>query len=119
MTIFQNNVVFLNKIVYNRNQYEPAHTPLYKDLSMTNIYITPALSFSVGEWEIYLTDNSSFIFYGMEKFINYIPPAKLSALNIPGKSSLRSNMYTLFQFLYLFLYTEIHGCLIHCECILL
>nr|XP_022339451.1 cilia- and flagella-associated protein 46-like isoform X3 [Crassostrea virginica] len=41
---------------------------------------------SVGEWEIYLTDNSSFIFYGMEKFINYIPPAKLSALNIPDCS---------------------------------
>ncbi|XP_069140158.1 cilia- and flagella-associated protein 46-like isoform X2 [Argopecten irradians] len=38
---------------------------------------------SVGEWEIYLTENSSFIFYGMEKFLNYIPPAKLTALNIP------------------------------------
>ena len=42
------------------------------------------LNFSVGEWEIYLTENSSFIFYGMEKFIKYIPPEKLTALNIPG-----------------------------------
>lgn len=58
-----------------------------------------ALSFSVGEWEIYLTDNSSFIFYGMEKFINYIPPAKLSALNIPGKSSLRSNVHAVSIFI--------------------
>ncbi|XP_052099636.1 cilia- and flagella-associated protein 46-like isoform X4 [Mytilus californianus] len=38
---------------------------------------------SVGEWEIYLAENSSFVFYGMEKFIKYIPPEKLTALNIP------------------------------------
>ncbi|KAL3864704.1 hypothetical protein ACJMK2_006363 [Sinanodonta woodiana] len=38
---------------------------------------------SVGEWEVYLKENSSFIFYGMEKLLSYIPPEKLSALNIP------------------------------------
>ena len=44
--------------------------------------------FSVGEWEVYLLENSSFIFYGMERLLSYIPPAKLSALNIPGKLNL-------------------------------
>nr|KAG5695793.1 hypothetical protein BaRGS_013391 [Batillaria attramentaria] len=38
---------------------------------------------SVGEWEIYLTESSSFIFYGFERLLSYIPPAKMSALNIP------------------------------------
>ncbi|WAR21805.1 CFA46-like protein [Mya arenaria] len=38
---------------------------------------------SVGEWEVYLVENSAFIFYGMESFLSYISPAKLSALNIP------------------------------------
>jgi len=42
------------------------------------------LYYSVGEWEIYLVENSSFIFYGMERLLSYIPPPKLSALNIPG-----------------------------------
>ena len=40
---------------------------------------------SIGEWEIYLIENSSFVFYGMEKLMSYLPPHKLSALNIPGK----------------------------------
>uniref|UniRef100_K1QER2 Uncharacterized protein C10orf92 n=2 Tax=Magallana gigas TaxID=29159 RepID=K1QER2_MAGGI len=61
-------------------EYEQQFTPRW--LGVAGDDHTP----SVGEWEIYLTDNSSFIFYGMEKFINYIPPAKLSALNIPDCS---------------------------------
>ncbi|XP_065923991.1 cilia- and flagella-associated protein 46 isoform X6 [Magallana gigas] len=68
--------------VFNKlmEEYEQQFTPRW--LGVAGDDHTP----SVGEWEIYLTDNSSFIFYGMEKFINYIPPAKLSALNIPDCS---------------------------------
>ncbi|BFY98171.1 hypothetical protein BsWGS_01212 [Bradybaena similaris] len=37
---------------------------------------------SVGEWEIYMTESSAFIFYGMERLLGYIPPYKISALNL-------------------------------------
>ncbi|OWF46298.1 Tetratricopeptide repeat protein 40 [Mizuhopecten yessoensis] len=64
----------LNRLI---DEYEQQFTPRW--LGIMGDDHTP----SVGEWEIYLTENSSFIFYGMEKFLNYIPPAKLTALNIP------------------------------------
>ncbi|XP_059152499.1 cilia- and flagella-associated protein 46-like isoform X4 [Physella acuta] len=38
---------------------------------------------SVGEWEIYMCDSSAFIFYGLQRFLSYLPPNKLPALNIP------------------------------------
>ena len=41
-------------------------------------------SCSVGEWEVYMTESSGFVFYGMEHLLSYIPPSKVSALNIPG-----------------------------------
>ncbi|KAJ8317581.1 hypothetical protein KUTeg_005485 [Tegillarca granosa] len=63
-----------NKIV---EEYESQFTPRW--LGVLGDEHAP----SVGEWEIYLVENSGFIFYGMERFLNYIPPAKLSALNIP------------------------------------
>ncbi|KAK3094754.1 hypothetical protein FSP39_005768 [Pinctada imbricata] len=62
--------------------YEAQFTPRW--LGVAGDDHTP----SVGEWEIYLCENSSFIFYGMEKLINYLPPAKLSALSIPDCSLL-------------------------------
>ncbi|CAG5128472.1 unnamed protein product, partial [Candidula unifasciata] len=37
---------------------------------------------SVGEWEIYMTESSAFIFYGTERLLGYIPPYKMSALNL-------------------------------------
>ena len=43
-----------------------------------------SLNYSVGEWEIYMTESSSLIFYGMERLLSYIPPEKMPALNIPG-----------------------------------
>ncbi|XP_056005172.1 cilia- and flagella-associated protein 46-like isoform X7 [Ostrea edulis] len=70
-------IEIFNKLM---EDYEQQFTPRW--LGVPGDDHTP----SVGEWEIYLTDNSSFIFYGMEKFINYIPPSKLSALNIPDCS---------------------------------
>ncbi|XP_052228420.1 cilia- and flagella-associated protein 46-like isoform X3 [Dreissena polymorpha] len=57
--------------------YEQQFTPRW--LGVMGEEHTP----SVGEWEIYLIENSSFIFYGMERLLSYIPPAKLSALNVP------------------------------------
>ncbi|XP_062591392.1 cilia- and flagella-associated protein 46-like [Saccostrea cucullata] len=74
-------IEIFNKLM---EEYEQQFTPRW--LGVPGDDHTP----SVGEWEIYLTDNSSFIFYGMEKFINYIPPAKLSALNIPDCSIIYS-----------------------------
>lgn len=55
-------------------------------------WIIKIVFFSVGEWEIYLIDNSFFIFYGMEKFINYILLVKFLVLNILGKFNFKSNM---------------------------
>lgn len=63
-----------NKIL---EEYEQQFTPRW--LGVMGNEHTP----SVGEWEVYLLENSSFIFYGMERLLSYIPPAKLSALNIP------------------------------------
>ncbi|XP_060072788.1 cilia- and flagella-associated protein 46-like [Ylistrum balloti] len=69
----------INRLI---DEYDQQFTPRW--LGIMGDDHTP----SVGEWEIYLTENSSFIFYGMEKFLNYIPPAKLTALNIPDCSIL-------------------------------
>lgn len=65
--------------VFNKvlQAYEQQFTPRW--LGITGHDHVP----SVGEWEIYLAENSSFVFYGMERFLSYIPPPKLSALNIP------------------------------------
>ncbi|XP_025093435.1 cilia- and flagella-associated protein 46-like isoform X2 [Pomacea canaliculata] len=38
---------------------------------------------SVGEWELYIKESSTFLFYGFERLVAYLSPAKLSALNIP------------------------------------
>ncbi|CAL1538602.1 unnamed protein product [Lymnaea stagnalis] len=39
---------------------------------------------SIGEWEIYISESSAFIFYGMERVLSYIPPHKMATLNSPG-----------------------------------
>ncbi|XP_035825239.1 cilia- and flagella-associated protein 46 [Aplysia californica] len=58
-------------------QYEQQFTPRW--LGVPGNDHTP----SVGEWEIYLTESTSFIFYGLERLLSYIPPHKMAALNIP------------------------------------
>ncbi|XP_071090002.1 cilia- and flagella-associated protein 46-like [Haliotis cracherodii] len=58
-------------------EHEQQFTPRW--LGLTGEEHTP----SVGEWEIYMTESSAFVFYGMERLMSYLPPAKLSALNIP------------------------------------
>ncbi|ESP03735.1 hypothetical protein LOTGIDRAFT_237561 [Lottia gigantea] len=58
-------------------EYEQQFTPRW--LGLTGDDHSP----SVGEWEVYLKESSSFIFYGMERLLSYIPPSKLAALNIP------------------------------------
>ncbi|XP_053406399.1 cilia- and flagella-associated protein 46-like [Mercenaria mercenaria] len=65
--------------VFNKvlEDYEQQFTPRW--LGVMGNEHTP----SVGEWEVYLLENSAFVFYGMERLLSYIPPAKLSALNIP------------------------------------
>ncbi|GFO25853.1 cilia- and flagella-associated protein 46 isoform x2 [Plakobranchus ocellatus] len=64
----------LNKVL---EKYEQQFTPRW--LGVPGDDHTP----SVGEWEIYLTESTSFIFFGMERLLAYIPPHKISALNIP------------------------------------
>ncbi|GFS07539.1 cilia- and flagella-associated protein 46 [Elysia marginata] len=64
----------LNKVL---EKYEQQFTPRW--LGVAGDDHTP----SVGEWEIYLTESTSFIFFGMERLLAYIPPHKMSALNIP------------------------------------
>ena len=41
---------------------------------------------SPGEYEIYLTESSAFLFYGMERFMCYVPPHKIAAMNLPSKA---------------------------------
>lgn len=36
---------------------------------------------SVGEYEIYMLESAAFIFYGMERFLAYLPPSKIASLN--------------------------------------
>ncbi|XP_055900491.1 cilia- and flagella-associated protein 46-like isoform X3 [Biomphalaria glabrata] len=55
-------------------------------LGVTGSIHTPSL----GEWEIYISESSAFIFYGFERFLSYIPPSKLATLNIPDCSILFS-----------------------------
>ncbi|KAK2192882.1 hypothetical protein NP493_21g08032 [Ridgeia piscesae] len=38
---------------------------------------------SQGEYEIYLAECGAFVFYGMERFLGYIPPHKVAATNMP------------------------------------
>ncbi|RUS85833.1 hypothetical protein EGW08_006385 [Elysia chlorotica] len=64
----------LNKVL---EKYEQQFTPRW--LGVAGDDHAP----SVGEWEIYLTESTSFIFFGMERLLAYIPPHKMSALNIP------------------------------------
>ncbi|XP_076434592.1 cilia- and flagella-associated protein 46-like isoform X2 [Babylonia areolata] len=59
------------------DEYEQQFTPRW--LGVTGTEHAP----SVGEWEVYITESSSFVFYGLERFLSYLPPAKMSALNIP------------------------------------
>lgn len=42
------------------------------------------LSYSVGEYELYLKEGSAFIFYGFEKFAQEFSPDKMATLNLPG-----------------------------------
>ncbi|KAK7109057.1 hypothetical protein V1264_013170 [Littorina saxatilis] len=58
-------------------EYEQQFTPRW--LGLTGNDHAP----SVGEWEVYLSESSAFIFYGLERLLSYLPPAKMSALNIP------------------------------------
>ncbi|XP_041368336.1 cilia- and flagella-associated protein 46-like isoform X2 [Gigantopelta aegis] len=59
------------------DEYEQQFTPRWLGISGEDH--TP----SVGEWEVYMIESSGFIFYGMEHLLSYIPPSKISALNIP------------------------------------
>ena len=43
--------------------------------------------YSVGEFEIYMTESSAFLFYGMENFFTYIPSSKIASLTFEGKHS--------------------------------
>ncbi|XP_064631435.1 cilia- and flagella-associated protein 46-like isoform X3 [Lineus longissimus] len=38
---------------------------------------------SAGEYELYMTEGSAFVYYGMERFLAQISPEKIAALNIP------------------------------------
>ena len=44
-----------------------------------------ALYFSIGEYERHLLESGAFIFYGTERFLDYVPPHKLASLNLPSK----------------------------------
>ena len=44
-------------------------------------------AFSVGEFEIYMTESSAFLFYGMENFFTYIPSSKIASLTFEGMYS--------------------------------
>jgi len=41
--------------------------------------------FSVGEYEQYLLESGAFIFYGTERFLDYLPPHKLASMSLPSK----------------------------------
>ena len=63
---------------------------MFQALALNSIQRSPLTLLSVGEWEIYLTESSSFIFYGLERLLSYIPPHKMPALNIPDCNCLFS-----------------------------
>jgi len=44
-----------------------------------------AARFSIGEYELYLRESGAFIFYGTERFLDYLPPHKLASMNLPSK----------------------------------
>ena len=44
-----------------------------------------AVCFSIGEYERHLLESGAFIFYGTERFLDYVPPHKLASLNLPSK----------------------------------
>ena len=41
---------------------------------------------SAGEYEIYIKESSAMMFYGMERLLAYLPPAKVAALNLSGEN---------------------------------
>ena len=41
----------------------------------------------MGEFEIYMTESSAFLFYGMENFFTYIPSSKIASLTFEGMYS--------------------------------
>lgn len=46
---------------------------------------------SVGQLEELLLDGGAFIFYGMERFLAYLPPHKAVALNLVGMFAVTLN----------------------------
>jgi len=44
-----------------------------------------AVCCSIGEYERHLLESGAFIFYGTERFVDYLPPHKLASLNLPSK----------------------------------
>ena len=41
---------------------------------------------SPAEYEVYMAESSGFVFYGMEHYLAYMPPHKVAATNLPGKT---------------------------------
>ncbi|XP_078492369.1 cilia- and flagella-associated protein 46 isoform X3 [Ciona intestinalis] len=56
--------------------YGQTFTPRWNGLFGTEVFP------SVGQWEEMVNNCSAFIFYGMERFIAQLPPAKVAALNL-------------------------------------
>uniref|UniRef100_F6TES8 CHAT domain-containing protein n=1 Tax=Ciona intestinalis TaxID=7719 RepID=F6TES8_CIOIN len=56
--------------------YGQTFTPRWNGLFGTEVFP------SVGQWEEMINNCSAFIFYGMERFIAQLPPAKVAALNL-------------------------------------
>ena len=71
---------------HKRNRRE-LHRVCVTEVLMINRHIPTVVNVShcsQGEYEIYLAECGAFVFYGMERFLGYIPPHKVAATNMPG-----------------------------------
>ena len=63
----------------------PLYTEIYfGHLSQTFTDGIADFYFSSGEFEIYTMESSAVMFFGMERFLSYMPPHKVAAMNLIG-----------------------------------
>lgn len=79
-----------------------------------NLLVRPLSFFSVGEWQKLVKESSVFVFYGTQKFINYVPPSLFVSFALQGKNGYTYVYHICIQ-MKLTVFFSVVCCDFHCE----